>query len=169
MDTRTEALAAECKRQEDSGLYTSTTLYVWLRASRMYKRVFIVSPIVLGAIVASPLLEDYDVVRAILIMVASLFPAIFEALKLDVHLETIAKQAAIFKSLQDRFRVARTVTALGGYEQLRAEYEELMTRMDAAREISVTPPEWCFKAAQKKVASGDYDFEVDDAPRNPGA
>jgi hypothetical protein len=36
-----------------------------------------------------------------------------------------------------------------------------MERMEEARRDSLTAPEWCFKQAQKKVQSGDYDFDVD--------
>jgi hypothetical protein len=31
--------------------------------------------------------------------------------------------------------------------------------LDKARMDSLTPPEWCFKRAQKKVQTGDYDAD----------
>lgn len=34
--------------------------------------------------------------------------------------------------------------------------------MDAARLQGVTPPEWCFRSARKKIQSGHYDFTVDE-------
>jgi hypothetical protein len=36
-----------------------------------------------------------------------------------------------------------------------------MRRLEQARKASYTTPEWCFKRAQRKVKSGDYDFDVD--------
>jgi hypothetical protein len=36
-----------------------------------------------------------------------------------------------------------------------------MDRVDVARSSSITPPEWCFEEAQKKIKAGHYDFEVD--------
>jgi hypothetical protein len=32
-----------------------------------------------------------------------------------------------------------------------------MKRLEAARKESVTPPEWCFTAAQKKIQGGHHD------------
>jgi hypothetical protein len=161
VDPRSDALVQECTRQEESCLYTSTSLYIWLRDSRSHRRIFVVAPIVIGAIAVSPLLDRMEIGRAILVMVASLFPAVFEALKLDIHIDTIAKHAAAYKSLQDRFRQARTVTALGSYEEFRTEFDQLMVRMDATRESSLTPPERCFTKAQEKIKAGHYDFEAD--------
>jgi hypothetical protein len=160
-DPRTVALVEECSREEESCLYTSTSLYIWLRDSRALKRVFVVAPIFIGGLATLPTLNDDAAIRAVLIMVASLFPAVFEALKMDVHLEAISRHASVFKSLQDRFRQARTVAALGPYDEFRAEFDALMNRMDAARETSLTPPERCFVKAREKIKAGHYDFKAD--------
>ena len=42
-DERTSEIVAECRRQEESCLYTSTTLYIWLRQARLSRRVFVVA------------------------------------------------------------------------------------------------------------------------------
>lgn len=94
-------------------------------------------------------------------MLAGLTPAVYKALDFDVSLDAIAKQAHQYKVLQDRFRQAWRVAALGGPDQFKAEFDELMMRMDAARASSLTPPERFFRSAQKKIASGHYDFTVD--------
>jgi hypothetical protein len=36
-----------------------------------------------------------------------------------------------------------------------------MNRLEKARSVSYTAPEWCFRRAQKKIAKGDYTFNVD--------
>jgi len=38
----------------------------------------------------------------------------------------------------------------------------LLIRLEKARSVSYTAPEWCFKRAQKKIKEGDYDFDLDD-------
>jgi hypothetical protein len=63
--------------------------------------------------------------------------------------------------LQDRFRQARTVTALGTAENFNIQFDELLNRMDAARSSSLTPPERFFLRAKIKIDAGHYGFEVD--------
>lgn len=165
-DPRVAALIKECRRQEESCLYTSTTLYIWLRQARLIRRVFVVAPLILGALAGWSVLDQPDPawlqwLTATFALLAGLFPAVFEALKLDTQIDDIARQAAAYKSLQDRFRQAATVTSLGPPDAFEAEFRTLMDRMDQARETSITPPERCFKAAQKKIGTGHYEFAAD--------
>lgn len=166
MDARTESLADECKRQEESCLYTSTALFEWLKFLRCWKTVFVVSPIVLAA-VATALPTEADgglrnVVVAACTVLAGMATAIYKALDLDVSLDLIAKQANQFKILQDRFRQAWRVSALlDDPAQLQAEFDTRMGEMDVLRSSSLPPPERFFKRAQTKVRSGDYTFGAD--------
>ena len=80
---------------------------------------------------------------------------------LDISLDLIAKQANQFKILQDRFRQAWRVGALGDLAEFQAEFDTRMSEMDALRSSSLPPPERFFKRAQTKVQSGDYSFEAD--------
>ncbi len=50
IEQRRAAIIAECRRQEESCLYTSTTLYIWLRRVRLQKQIFVAAPIVIGGI-----------------------------------------------------------------------------------------------------------------------
>lgn len=164
MDERTQRLVEECQRQEESGLYTSTTLFEWLKEMRVWRVVFVVLPIILGGVATWPLLDkqaDMQWLTGVCALLAGVMPAIYKALDLDVSLAMLAKHAGEFKILQDRFRQAWRVTALGNYDAFKAEFDTLMQRMDAAREASLTPPERFFQRAQKKVGSGDYDFSAD--------
>lgn len=163
---RTAALVAECRRQQASCLYTSTTLYIWLRQARLIRRIFVVAPVVLGALATwsvldQPAAEWLIWLTATFALLAGLFPAVYEALKLDTHIDEIARQASLFKNLQDRFRQAATVAALGPYDEFQATFDSLMERMEAARSASITPPERCFKAAQEKIGAGHYQFDSD--------
>lgn len=56
MDSRVENLIDECKRQEESCLYTSATLFEWLKSMRRWRAFFVVGPIILGGIATWPLL-----------------------------------------------------------------------------------------------------------------
>ena len=171
MDNRIDNLIDECKRQEESCLYTSATLFEWLKSMRRWRVFFVVGPIVLGGIATWPLLtrhSDYEWLTAVCALLAGLAPAVYKALDFDVSLGLIAKQAHEFKVLQDRFRQAWRVSAQNGVERLQSEFEELMKRMDAARSASLTAPERFFKSAQAKITAGHYDFTVDTKEKSNG-
>ena len=107
MDGRAENLIDECRRQEESCLYTSTSLFEWLKWMRLLKVFFVVIPIVLGGVAAWPLLakqDDYKWVTGACALLAGLAPAVYKSLDFDVSLNQIAKHANQFKILQDRFR-----------------------------------------------------------------
>ncbi len=164
MDERTQNLITECRRQEESCLYTSTTLFEWLKSLRWWRVVFVVLPIILGGLATWPLLAkqaDLQWITGVCALLTGITPAVYKALDFDVNLATVAKHAGEFKILQDRFRQAWRVTALGDFEPFKAEFVDLMQRMDGARGRSLTPPERFFKKAQAKISSGDYDFGVD--------
>jgi hypothetical protein len=162
MDKRAQEIIDECKRQEESCLYTSTALFSWQKETRKLRIVFIVVPIICSSFASARILvrdPSYDWLVAILALVAGLFPAIFKALDLDVSLATIADSANRFKTLQDRFRQASLIGATSKTEDLEDQFTTLMQRLDDARSANPTIPERHFTAAQKKIKGGDYDFE----------
>ncbi len=164
MDERTQNLIAECKRQEESCLYTSTKIYEWLKSLRWWRVMFVVVPIFLGGLATWPLLAkqtDLQWLTGVCALLAGLMPAVYKALDMDVSLDTLTKSAHQFKILQDRFRQAWQVTALGDFDEFKSEFAALMDRMDAARANSLTAPERFFKKAHKKIGDGHYDFSVD--------
>jgi hypothetical protein len=159
-------LVKECKRQEESCLYTSTALYIWLREARRWRAALIVTPIVFGAISSWSVLQQPSVAWVIWVtaaagLIAGVFPSVREALDLDLHVDEISRIAAQFKNLQDRFRIAADTGPFKPPETFEAEVRDLMERLDEARKASVTPPERCFKKAQAKIKAGDYSFSVD--------
>lgn len=163
MTDKARAIATEAKRQEESCLYTSTSLYLWLRLVRVQNKVFIIAPIVLGALAGFSVLKDAfpAEVTATLALLASLFPALANGLKIQTNIDEIASNAAAFKSLQDRFRQLAEITVPSNAEQGESELKDLMDKMDLARAISITPPERYFEKARKKIEAGDYSFAVD--------
>jgi len=163
MDDRTALLVAECRRQEESCLYTSTTLFEWLKALRRWRVAFVIVPIILSTLATWQLLakEGHGWITGTCAMLAGMVPAIYKALNFDVSLDTLVKQAHQFKTLQDRFRQATNITALSDFDQLKAEFVTLMNQMEAARASSLTAPERFFRKAQKKIAAGHYAFTID--------
>jgi len=164
MDDRTKNLLDECKRQEESCLYTSTALFEWLKFIRWWKIVFVIAPIILGALATWPLLSQtpgLEWFTGACALLAGIAPAVYKALDFDISLDLITKNAHQFKILHDRFRQAWRVTGLGTPDDFKKEFDDLMARMDASRSSSLTVPERFFKKAQAKIQSGHYDFNVD--------
>lgn len=166
-DPRIEALVQECRRQEESCLYTSSGLYIWQKRSRLWKNVFIIAPIILGGTASSQIITGNEAawatyVAAGLALLAGFFPAIYEALGMDMRVREIGQSAAEFTNLKDRFRQMGNIRAYAEFEEFNAAFEQLMDRMDAARKVSPPLPEWCFEKARKKINSGDYHFDADE-------
>jgi len=123
-------------------------------------------PLILGSIagwklLASPDLQSVKVLVAVCALLAGLLPSIYAALKYDDQLEHCKRLTGEFKNLRDRFRQAASVSSLKTFDEFESDFQKLMERLEAARAHSYTAPEWCFRLAQKKIKSGDYDYDVD--------
>jgi len=174
MDKLRDAVIDECRRQEESCLYTSTMLYIWLRIVRLKRRLFVTAPIILSGVAGLALAKELLPLWAIVLFtfVAGLFPALERALKLETDVEQIAGQAGQYKALQDRFRRIATIDALDEPSHARAALEDAMASLDQVRATSITPPEGYYVKAKKKIEKGDYEFAVDSVPaasRSDGA
>ena len=80
MDDRTRNIVDECRRMEESCLYTSTTLFEWLKCLRFWRAFFVVIPIILGGVATWPLLthqDEYGWITGVCALLASLAPAIY--------------------------------------------------------------------------------------------
>lgn len=166
MSTRTNELAQECKRYSEACLYTSTSLFGWLKFLRVVKATFLIVPLVLGSLASGQLLigvapETSTVLIAIFSFIAGVLPAVYAALKYDENLEACKRAAGEFKNLQDRFRLAALVSSKKPFAEFENDVKPLLERYERVRAESITPPEWIFKRAQAKVNTGDYDFDVD--------
>ncbi|WP_431299932.1 hypothetical protein [Tabrizicola sp. BL-A-41-H6] len=166
---RVNELVKECRRQEESCKYTAAGLYNWQKTAQLWKNGFIIAPIVLGGFASSQLINDganpatwTNYVAAGLALLAGFFPAIFEALGMDMRVREIGTAAGEFTNLRDRFRLLGNVGADMTFEELNPAFEQLMDRMDAARKTSPPLPERYFKEGRSKIEAGDYDFEIDE-------
>ncbi len=163
--TVSEELAREYRRESDSCLYTSTTLFLWLRWLRIVKLLFIVGPLICGGLAGWNVLKtgaEHQLLIAVLSLVAGLSPSIYSAIKYDQYLEQCKFLAAEFKNLQDRFRQLAIIATSKTPEELQRAAASLMDRLEKARAFSVTPPEIFFRRAQAKIKAGHYDFDDED-------
>ena len=166
MSEKANQLIQECRRQSESCLYTSTAFFIWLRNLRWWRGFFLAAPLVLGGFATGRLLfwsesDKARIISAIAAFAAGLLPSIYSALKLDDKLRECTTAASEFKNLQDRFRQAAQVAAHKPFVEFEKQFADLMNRLEVARKPSITPPERIFRAAQSKVKSGDYSFDVD--------
>ena len=167
---RVDEIVKECRRQEESCKYTAAGLYEWQKVARRWKNVFIVVPIVAGGLATSQIITNTDeqwtvYAAAILALFAGLFPAIFEALGMDMRVREIGTSASEFTNLRDRFRILGGIGADMDFDELNPSFEQLMDRMDAARTVAPPLPEKYFEVGRRKIESGDYGFQVDDNPK----
>ncbi len=166
-DKRSE-LIDECARQYDNCLYTSTALFIWLRWLRIFRAVFVILPILLGAVGTWKVLTKsnnpkFEIAAAVCGLIAGVIPAVYSSLKFAEHLTLCSKLAADFKNLQDRFRQAALFNSDTDLPKFEEQFEKLMKKMESARSHSYTAPEWCFHCAQEKIKKGHYKFDVDEA------
>lgn len=136
---RVNELVKECRRQEESCKYTAAGLYNWQKDAQWWKNGFIVAPIILGGFASSQLIKDgsnpatwTNYVAAGLALLAGFFPAIFEALGMDMRVREIGTAAGEFSNLRDRFRLLGNVGADMTYEEFNPAFEQLMDRMSTA-------------------------------------
>ena len=166
MDERTKNLIVECKRLEESCLYMAITIFEWVKSLRSWRAAFVIFPIIFGSLAAWLLFSkqhNMEWFAGVCALLAGLAPAVYKGLNFDISLDVLWKNAQQLKTLQDRFRQARSVTALGCFDEFQSEFAALMNDMDAARASSPTPPNRFCKKAQMKISEGHYNFGDDQA------
>lgn len=158
------ALIAECEREEESCLYTSTSFYVWLRTLRMTRAALWVFGTIGSIVSANSILRGqhgYETVMAALAVTGVLMPGLIKVVQLDAAIRDYAMAAAVFKNLQGEFRRLAQVWSNKPFPEFEAEARRAIKAMNEARKPSLTPPEWCFRLAQRKVKRGDYEKDED--------
>jgi hypothetical protein len=158
-----ESLKVQCAEQSERCLYTSVSLYIWLRALRQIRIGFIILPIVLGGFASWNLLKadtGHPVLAALFALIAGILPAVYSALKLDDHLQTAAKLAGEYKNLEILFGILAKVSSLKAYPEFESEFKEALDRLQTANSQAYTAPEWCFRRARAKIQKGHYSFDA---------
>jgi hypothetical protein len=142
------ALIAECEREEENCLYTSTTFFIWLRTLKTMRAGLWTLGAVGSIVSAKSILGSdhaYPVVIAGLALTGVLMPALIKAVRIDSAIGEYAAAAAAFKNLQGEFRRAARVWSNKPFAEFEAEARKAIKAMNDARKPSLTPPEWCLR------------------------
>ncbi len=163
-DVRKEIIA-ECERLQENCLYTSTSLFIWLRALRTHRRIFIFGQVLFSVLAATFAVSGQALWAGAFGAIAGLSPMVWDALKMDGDINLVEHHASMFVELRDRFRQIRLIEDARGLEALEKAFEEAKADMAAARKSRVTPPERFYKMAKEKIHAGDYDNAIDEAAK----
>ena len=157
-----QGLLDECCRQQENCTYTALSVTIWLRWLRFIQGVCVVVPVILGAVATWKLAsQNAPHVAAVCTLLATVLPIAYRASKTDEKIGHYTKLAAEMTNLRDRFRQAATISAHKDEAACEAETRPLFDRMEKAREPMLTPPEWCFQSARRKIKGGDYHHDYD--------
>ncbi len=154
------ALKLECAQQARNALYTSTTFFIWLRLLKWFRGGLWISAAIASTAAASTVLTKQpglEILIAMLALLGVILPGIVKAMKLDETIEAYEAAAAAFKKAEGDLRRAAEGWGHKPYEEFEPEARAALVALEDARKPSLTPPEWCFRRAQRKVQSGDYD------------
>ncbi|MDV7143519.1 hypothetical protein R3X27_12595 [Tropicimonas sp. TH_r6] len=154
------ALCSECAQQSRNAVYTSTTFFIWLRWLKRIRGSIWIAAVISSTAAASAAISKQsgvEVIVAGLALLGVILPGVIKALKLDETIKAYEESAAAFKRVEGRLRRAAEVWSHKPFADFEVEARTALTDLETAQIPSLTPPEWCFRAAQRKVRSGDYD------------
>ena len=157
----------ECRREEQNCLHGAASLHIWARFLRVVRIVFIVFPLVLGAIAGWSVLEQAGnvLVQAVVSFVAlveGVIPALFASLKIDGRVDQSVRLEAEYTNLGDRFRQAALNASHKSSSECEMEFRPLMKRLEVARRKSAVP-DWCVKKAEAKLKHVHHNGAVSEA------
>jgi hypothetical protein len=159
-----EELTNECAREEENALWTSTSFYIWLRYLKIVRAVLWAMGGICSALAASHIVRgdsDMRILMAAAALAGTILPGIIRALRLDSTIRDYADAASKFKNLHGEFRRARLVWSTKPNDEFETETRKLFKAMNDARKPSLTPPEFCFWLAGRKIKAGHYDHDAD--------
>lgn len=164
IDTIRQALIAECRDEEENCLYTSTTFFIWLRWLKGF-RAFLWAMGCIGSVVAaSHILQGDSEQHRIWVAGAALagvvFPALIRTLRLDSSIRDYTVAAAKFKNLQAEFRRLSQVWSHKDFADFEHDARKEFSALSVVRQASLTPPEFCFLLARRKIQKGHYTRDV---------
>ncbi len=158
-------LVAECAREEENALYTSTSFFIWLRWLKTFRAVLWVGAAGGSVLAASHILRGdptFRITMAAAALAGVLLPAVGRALHIDAIIHDYVIAAARFKNLQGEFRRAAQVWSHKPFSEFEEEARRLFKAMNEARKPSLTPPSPCFWLARRKIKKGHYRYDADE-------
>jgi len=154
-----DALIWECRDEEESCLFTSTSFFIWLRWLKIVRALLWAGGAIGSLIAASHILKGDDEHRFVIALAALagvLLPGLVKALRLDAAIRDYTKAAGAFKTLQGEFRRLAAVWSHKELPRFEQEARRAFIAMNEARKPSLTPPEICFRLARRKIRKGHY-------------
>lgn len=170
-DEQKRQLVDECQRQAENCSYTSVSFTIWLRCLKAARLFCEVAPLVFGALATWKIVAQTSPTwAAVFTLLATVIPPAYKASKMAQAIEDYTVAGGEFTNLRDRFRQAALIYSQEDFAALEAKAKPLLERLEKVRNRSMTPPEWVFKLAQKKLKTGDYVHDYDqDQARHDGA
>jgi hypothetical protein len=158
-----KALFDECMRQKENCEYTALSFVIWLRALRWIQGTCIVVPIIFGALATWKVVtQTAPVAGAVFTLLATVIPITYRASKIDDAIRRYQRRSGDFTNLRDGFRRVAEIGMHKEFADFEKDTRPLFKRLERAREPMLTPPDWSFRAAQKKIKGGDYRHDYDE-------
>jgi hypothetical protein len=157
-------LIAECAREEENALWTSTIFYIWLRCLKLFRAVLWVGAVVCSAVAASHILRgdpQFRILMALAALGGVILPGIGRVLRLDATIRAYEDAAAKLKNLQGELRRARLVWSNKPLDEFEKDARKLFKEMNEVRKPSLTPPDLCRWLASRKIKAGHYAHQAD--------
>ncbi|HEX7967509.1 MAG TPA: hypothetical protein VF502_04775, partial [Stellaceae bacterium] len=143
--------------------YTSASFLIWLRCLKCIRLLCVTSPVVLGAVATWKIVaQGSPTVAAVCALLATVIPPAYRASKTERTIEEYTTLAGEFTNLRDRFRQAALISSHKPLPEFDADVKPLLARLETARSRALTPPEWCFKLARRKLKAGHYRHDHDE-------
>jgi hypothetical protein len=161
-DSATQALIDECDRQFENCRDTAASFTIWLRTLRWTRTLCLVAPVIFGALATWQVLTgSYPILAAVFTLLTTVIPPAYKASGIDASIQDYQSLAGEFTNLRDRFRQAALISSKKSFAEFEADTRPLIERLEKARSRTLTPPDWYFKLARRKIKAGDYTHSKD--------
>lgn len=163
MNPETQTLLDECRRQSENCGYTALTFVIWLRLLRWIRGFCLVVPIIFGAVATWKVVSSSSpVLGAVCALLATVIPVAYRASKTDEAIRQYQRRSGDFTNLRDHFRRVADAGVHKEFSVFERDTKPLFRRLEKARELMLSPPEWCFWLARRKWKAGHYRHDYDE-------
>lgn len=157
-----DSLITECRNEGENCLYTSVSFLIWLRFLKVIRAALWVMGGIASIVSASHIFtgnSDSKVLIGLLALGGVVMPGIVRAARLDKAIHDYSESASRFTNLRAEFRRLAEVWSHKPLADFEAEARKCFKAMNDARKPSLTPPEFCFRLASRKISRGHYSNE----------
>lgn len=156
------ALYDECMRQSENCAYSAAGFTIWLRMLRRLRAIANIAPVFFGALATWKIIDQHSpILAAVFSFLAATIPLAYRAARIDHAIGDFTAAAGEYTTLRDRFRMVAETRASQPFTEFEVGTEALFARLDKVRALALTPPEWCFLSARRKMKAGHYKHDYD--------